>query len=1222
MSQTPGGVFVRRAEFDDSASIQALVGDDAAVMAKRFGAFDVTTMIETATLGITAVDEKGAVVGYAAFFDYPALTPGVDAAAWPSWLHANFGHPEYTPATASWLAFFVADALCQNEVAESILRTAFTTLSEADAILFALPQDVRAFAPVRDTFEPLQCLKPDAVDVKVHACHRGLYLPDLLIREARVEDHDDLVPVFNAQSEVLTERYGEFFIAELIERQDPSNVALVAEVDGHAIGLLALSSEIDVQLLKATFDLDPYAGLEREDEAALAAATDDALAAAAAKKSQLLAKAEAASASAAAAVEAAAQAAEEAANSTDDKDEDDDFGAGAAKAMQKKAEALMAEAAAFDETKVDMSSFVAPPKLPNAFCISVFCMDESFESRSTDFLHAAFAAFPDREYAVLTLPHTTSEFSLVNAFTQAEPLPSSSFGHILYLFHRDALGGPRALTIRPANVIDGKAVGQLLANLKEKDDLKGFFDAATGPPAEGEARTKTAYVAECVGVPVGLVLLDDACDVSALSSQYALEDFILFSEHQPDAHALLHALVLNPIFTTCSRFFLREVFRQHKKSCVYLQLKPGQPVPTVLPEFVQAKPRRQPTTSLALQAEQAKQREQLGLAPKDFSATPAGSLYFLTRKLLSEPKIINNSRIVVVGSSDAAIALLEALISVPYLFFSYLYLVAPQAHDRLRWPRGEPGTVQIGEEDYEKSRPYHRREESRGMSPFFARTSGYTKEELATLGIGARVRVVDSAMADIDRAAKAIVLPDGSILPYDYLVLAPEFGDQSLTPLGADALAVRGAFSLFDDQSTSAALQYVKTTYDVPSGRTFIYGGSLDAYTTIEALASLKIPFKSMVLVTPPGQPDEEVFADPRVRQKVDAKLEKLGVQLVSGMRLVGLSAEEDGTLANVMLEADGGGATVSQPCTMLVCAGLQEVERKTFEAINGNSLVYDGRLVVDTHFCTNDTSVYASGVIAKFSRRYRSKLNLGTVAARECGAKLAQALLPVLDPLSATSLGAETPVPTFEKPIVTSAILPGGLQYVAVSHPTPGCETYIKARAHPSFGRELITSDTVDTFCSVRLDSKGVVRAITYLGREPVEVSNWTSLIGLPEAALNNLAPRFDEGIVTDLPAFLRQNWAVALYHDRFGEFNTALRAELATDETFIKAMETLRERPEFDSGKLSPVDFMNLLPEEKRNLVRTRLLDYVAGNQNQLDMYLVPGSAIMRPMEEAKLR
>ena len=105
---TPGGVFVRRSEFDDQSSIQALIGDDAALIGKRFGAFDVTTMIETAMLGITAVDEKGSVVGYAAFYDYPALSPGVDQAAWPSWLHAHFGHPALTPANTAWLAFFVA----------------------------------------------------------------------------------------------------------------------------------------------------------------------------------------------------------------------------------------------------------------------------------------------------------------------------------------------------------------------------------------------------------------------------------------------------------------------------------------------------------------------------------------------------------------------------------------------------------------------------------------------------------------------------------------------------------------------------------------------------------------------------------------------------------------------------------------------------------------------------------------------------------------------------------------------------------------------------------------------------------------------------------------------------------------------------------------------------------------------------------------------------------
>ena len=68
-------------------------------------------------------------------------------------------------------------------------------------------------------------------------------------------------------------------------------------------------------------------------------------------------------------------------------------------------------------------------------------------------------------------------------------------------------------------------------------------------------------------------------------------------------------------------------------------------------------------------------------------------------------------------------------------------------------------------------------------------------------------------------------------------------------------------------------------------------------------------------------------------------------------------------------------GAVAQRPCDLLVCAGPKQVERTTFDAINGNSLVYDGRLVVDTHFCTNDKAVYAAGVITKFSRRYRSHI-------------------------------------------------------------------------------------------------------------------------------------------------------------------------------------------------------------------------------------------------------
>ena len=80
----PTGVFVRRAEFDDQVAIQALIGEESHLMAKRFGAYDIAQMIENASLGITAVDERGQVVGYAAFYDYPALTPEADPPAGPT----------------------------------------------------------------------------------------------------------------------------------------------------------------------------------------------------------------------------------------------------------------------------------------------------------------------------------------------------------------------------------------------------------------------------------------------------------------------------------------------------------------------------------------------------------------------------------------------------------------------------------------------------------------------------------------------------------------------------------------------------------------------------------------------------------------------------------------------------------------------------------------------------------------------------------------------------------------------------------------------------------------------------------------------------------------------------------------------------------------------------------------------------------------------------------
>ena len=1214
----PPGVFVRRTEFDDQVAIQAMIGEDAAQIARRFSLPEVsegnqlgvvvTNMIETASLGITAVDDKGQVVGYAAFYDHPTFNQDVDAAKWPDWFHLNFGHTEYQAANTAWLCFFVADHLVQNDVAESILRTAFTTLSEIDVLLLAQPEDVRPFAPLRDAFEPLQALSGSA-GCRVLACHRGLYVPDLLIREARVEDHDDLVPVFNAQSEILTERYGEFFIADLIDQQDERNTALVAEVDGHAIGLLALSADIDIALLQKTFDLAPYDNLQRIDHEARArfAAQREAL------RAERIAQSAARQAAQVAEGEIVQSGSDEEPSaesglSKGDASENGDIGGDSDHAADGEHGGKPGPVTRMATPTADEDQ-MALPMLINAFCVSVFCMDESFESRSVDFLHAAFACFPKCDYAILTLPHTTPEFSLVNAFTQVEPLPSSSFSHLLYVFHRDALGGTRSLAVRPASVVDVKMLLPLIESVVSSNvnDVFAALEAATGLLPAGAERTKAAYIAECVGHPVGVVILDNNLDVTDLQARYALEDFVLFSEHPHNAHAILHTSVLSPIFARNARWVLKEVFRQHKCACLYIKLRQGDPIPTVLTEFVQSKPRKLVEHCPGMLAELDAQRKQLELPPRP-RAIADGSLYFLTRKLLSEPKIVNNTRIVISGTSDTALALLEALISVPYLHFSYIYLVAPLAASRLREPRGHL---------LDKTDPSC-------PAPFFARNGGYTREELRALGLGARVHLVDSALADIDRSAKAIVLPDGSILPYDYLVIAPEFGDQTLVnlPEGGFLPETRGAFSLFDESCMRAASAFLESTFNPRSDRALVYGGSIDAFATVQALLTRGVPAGAIVHVAPPLiNGVEETFADPRIHQKVLAKLASLGVQTLDGMRMVGIQRGPDCNVKSVTFETEGGSMTTQQ-CNLLLCAGSKQVQRSTFEALNGNSLVYDGGLVVDTHFCTNDKSIYAAGEITKLSRRYRSKLSMGSVSARECGAKLAQALLPVLDPLSASTANEDGAVPNFEMPKITCALLPGPLHYVSIAQPVAGCETCVKIREHSSYGRELINEVSPDSFCSVRLDKSGVIRAISYLGPDPVEEGNWACLIGLPEAVLNNLAQRFDEGILPDLPKFFRENWSIALYHDRFGEFMNALRAELETDDTFKLALDKLRDSADYDAGKLNPVHFMNLLPDSRRNLVRARLLDYVAGNQNHLDMYLVPTSAVMKRMEESRLR
>lgn len=158
------------------------------------------------------------------------------------------------------------------------------------------------YEPVQQLFDAMSDTSADSVGpIQLFSCARASVVPELSVRAAQVEDHDDLVPIFDQQSKVLTQVYGEFFLAKLIESQDDSNKALVAEVrkswttqrfwavlgahpktdwiahivrfvmfcvvqsNGRAVGFVSLTSEMDPIVLQQCFDLEPYDSLFPSD---------------------------------------------------------------------------------------------------------------------------------------------------------------------------------------------------------------------------------------------------------------------------------------------------------------------------------------------------------------------------------------------------------------------------------------------------------------------------------------------------------------------------------------------------------------------------------------------------------------------------------------------------------------------------------------------------------------------------------------------------------------------------------------------------------------------------------------------------------------------------------------------------------------------------------------------------------------------------------------------
>ncbi|NXG35920.1 CFA61 protein, partial [Dromaius novaehollandiae] len=1105
-------VSARRTESHDIPGIINLISNSTK---KAFGRINVTYLLEKSNLAVTLSNEKKEAIAHALFLDYPNWSI-TDQSDWESFLNENYINNKCTPLNTLFLHLFVSREEYTAGCSQEIVRTIFNIVPELQFLLLFIPADENLDPALGSIFEEMTTMPGSTVDPNftLLVCHRHQYYPQLYVRKARLEDHDDLMPILTRHSETLKEIYGEYFLADLLETQDEENQAVVGEDGGTAVGFMSLCSQVNISLLHECFDLGPFHGLCKPHP-------DDIL-----KMAQEP-------------------------NFQEDEDKNKQGSQEAESVSSQNFECISDQDAAIQKDGVNTVSHTELPLddvrgkdfkfsvtpvfeteekdafrpvhrgTPNAFCIRLFCIDKKHETRQVwmnSYSCILCICFQDKDFCIIVVPHFAPEFHLIQSFVRVVPFCTSTFNHELYIFHRAGL--LKSFNIRRATTNDILGVEMLIKTLSLNEsilnDLKMFTLARKDP----DGTPVQAFIAEALDQIVGISVIKDEMDIEYIHSHYNIEDFIHFYHHQREEHGHLYHFVLNPIFHHYTKHFLKEILRLAHKSSLYYPIYPqyaegkfqnpcAHSLTSALHYMVPVRPRRQivyPLEELGINAPSEQvSKDQLGYA-----------LNYINRKLTLESKVSINTRIVVVGASDVGISFLETLVFCPHLKFNNLTLISIH---------GLPGKNLPGSK--------HGR--------FLINSHCFNDQDYAQMSLCSWVNIVVGKMTGINRAAKHVVVSKGKKVPYDHLVLCTGQQYQVPCPTGADISKLptnrevtrkcqqrytgkvpSNLFILCDDQDCLKAMHWLQENIVNSEGNVIVYGNTIDIYTTVETLLSLGINGSRIHLVQPPLSSYVTCLNNSAIKSAVEEALAKAGVSVYYDSVLAEWSESDHLgciTWASFM--------TNTKPfklhCSAFFSFASRTVDYETFKAINDACLVYDGRLVIDTNFQTNDVSIRAAGPLTKFSNRYfANEWTHSDFSSKETGFQLAVSMLnlldPTLEPCSEPQKDMDRLIPMYKGCKIKGGVLPGGYNYLHVSKPEfPMCLDI--QLAQPNYGTEIITGEARHgNYFRIYVNEYSMVEAITCFSKEPLPVSNYICLYGQHERLLNDLCSRWKEMLITDL--------------------------------------------------------------------------------------------------------
>jgi hypothetical protein len=401
-----------------------------------------------------------------------------------------------------------------------------------------------------------------------------------------------------------------------------------------------------------------------------------------------------------------------------------------------------------------------PPKA-NALAVTVFAMEPAFASRGCDLMKLAFEEHPKHDYCLFMVDndHPVPP-DLVRCMTYVSLLPGVSFNQSLYLMHRSAFLADYMRVLRlqrehlPAleafAASMGEQVGTSLTDAARTALLSADVELRDNPAETSFVVTIGNTLVGCVCLSRRLISPEDAAWIRA---NYHADDLISFERHRVRNQALITHWHLDSIYSSFTRRIVLDIMRQYGKTLFYYHTpRDVCPPKMIQEEFISLKPRRRMQPGGALKCELSERPSAAigGLG----SDCP---LYCLTKHFLSDPKSIVAKRVVIVGGSPHAYALLDTLCSVPHLTFPNLYLILERPPTALTLVEDEHSAAPG--EDYSGALSMQQEQYP-------------TEQELYAMGFSYKVQLLRGHLSDIDREHKAVVISDQTAIEYDVLVIS------------------------------------------------------------------------------------------------------------------------------------------------------------------------------------------------------------------------------------------------------------------------------------------------------------------------------------------------------------------------------------------------------------------------------------------------------------------